>query len=331
MLRALRRLALGLAVTVSCLLLVAALLLQWRPSIEGWPRWPVEAGQGPVSVTYLGTSTLLISDGRTRLLTDGYFTRVSRLATLTRPLAPDPERIRAVLSRHRIDSLDAVLVLHTHFDHVLDSPWVAERTGADLVGSESSANVGRGAGLAESRLRVVTPGEPLHYGDFEVIFLPSEHVPQSPWLDRLTGMNETIDQPLAAPAPVDAWKEGESWVVLIRHPSVSLVIQGSAGFVEEQLQGYQADVAFLSSVGLSRQRSGYVADYVRHTVTATGASRVVPIHWDDFFVPWRGERTPALPWLMENMEASFAALRAESEAAGAQFLVVRPGQTLSLP
>ena len=49
--------------------------------------------------------------------------------------------------------------MHTHFDHVLDSALVADRTGARLVGGESAANVGRGYGLAEDRLVVAEPGD----------------------------------------------------------------------------------------------------------------------------------------------------------------------------
>jgi L-ascorbate metabolism protein UlaG (beta-lactamase superfamily) len=48
--------------------------------------------------------------------------------------------------------------VHTHFDHALDAAVVADRTGAVLVGGESTANIGRGHGLAEDRIRVVTPG-----------------------------------------------------------------------------------------------------------------------------------------------------------------------------
>ncbi len=202
------------------------------------------------------------------------------------------------------------------------------RTGADLVGSESTANVGRGAGMAESGIRVVVPGEPIRYGEFEVIFLLSDHVPQAAWLDRLTGMNESISAPLSPPAPVSAWKEGESYAVVIRHPRANILIQGSAGFVNGQLDGYQADLAFVSSVGLSRQRDGYVADYVRNTVIASGATKVVPIHWDDFFLPWQAQGTPALPRIMEDLDQSFRLLSDQVLAAGAEFLVLPPGQTI---
>lgn len=318
-----------LAVPLFLFLLLAG-LMNWRPSLADWPIWSasVVAEESGLSVTWLGTSTLLVSDGTTHLITDAYFTRASKLTTLARPLAPDHNRIETMLQRYGIASLDAVLVVHSHFDHVMDSPWVALRTGAELVGSESTANVGRGAGIAESAIRVVVPGEPIRYGDFEVTFLLSDHVPQSRWIDRLTGIDEVISEPLSPPAPVDAWKEGESWALIIAHPAGSILVQGSAGFVEGQLEGYQADLAFVSSVGLSRQRKGYVADYVRNTVAATGARQVAPIHWDDFFAPWQAERTPALPRLMEDLDASFALLKAEAEAAGADFLVIRPGQTI---
>jgi L-ascorbate metabolism protein UlaG (beta-lactamase superfamily) len=312
------------------LFLLLALLMSWRPSLSSWPQWPETDLEVPntLSVTWLGTSTLLVSDGETHLLTDGYFTRVSKLTTLTRPLAPDQDRIAAMLARYQIHKLDAVLVVHSHFDHVMDSPWVAMQTGAALVGSDSTANVGRGAGMDESSIRVAVPGEAIRFGEFEVTFLLSDHVPQAPWIDRLTGIGEQITEPLSPPARVDAWKEGESWALILVHPAGRMLIQGSAGFVEGQLEGYQVDLALVSSVGLSRQQSGYAADYVRNTIAVTGARQVVPIHWDDFFLPWRAQQTPALPRVMEDLDASFALLKAEAEIAGASFVVVRPGQTI---
>ena len=54
--------------------------------------------------------------------------------------------------------LDAVICVHTHFDHALDSALVAERTGAKLVGGTSTANVGRGHDLPDDQIVIVTPG-----------------------------------------------------------------------------------------------------------------------------------------------------------------------------
>lgn len=278
-------------------------------------------------IQWLGTSSLLISDGRTHLLTDAYFSRIGKVAAVTRPMAPNAARIDQALAAAGIDHLDAIPVLHSHFDHVLDSPWVAMRTGADLLGSESTLNVGRGAGMAAEHLRLAEPGKAMRYGEFEIIFLLSEHVPQAAWVDRLTGMNETIDEPLTPPAPIDAWKEAESYALIIRHPFGTVLIQGSAGFVDGQLDGYQADIAFVSSVGLSRQPDGYVRDYVDNTVGATAAGMVVPIHWDDFFVEL-DTYTPALPTVMEDLHASFALLNEQLARYGTRLSVMRPMETI---
>ena len=47
-----------------------------------------------------------------------------------------------------VDRLEAVLPVHTHFDHAMDSAVVAARTGARLVGGASAAQVGVGGGIA---------------------------------------------------------------------------------------------------------------------------------------------------------------------------------------
>lgn len=324
----LRWLKWGLAAT-GLIVGMVALLFQLRPSTAQWPHFPVASApaDASLSVSWLGTSTLLISDGKTHLLTDGYFSRVSKTALLGK-LSPNPTRINNALTLAQIKTLEAVLVVHSHFDHVLDAPWVALKTNADLVGSESTVNVGRGAGMPEEKLIVATAGEPIHYGKFEVVFLHSAHVPQSPAIDALTGMGETIDTPLTPPAPAQAWKEGGSYALLFKHPQGDILVQGSAGFVEGQLDGYHADIAFVSSVGLSRQPRGYTDDYVRNTIAATGARVVVPIHWDDFFTPLEPGATKPLPRLMEDLNGSFAQLDAAAKKYGATMYRLEPTQTL---
>lgn len=308
-----------------------AFLLGVRPALTPWlvhrldPQPPAA-----VQIRWLGTSTLLITDGSTHLLTDGYFSRVP-LTALLLPLAPDEARIRDGLARAGIAQLDAVFVLHSHFDHGLDAPRVAALTGADLVGSASTANLGRGDHLPEQQIRIARDGARFEYGALTVTFVEADHVPQPGVVNAFTGIDRTIDRPVRPPAPAWEWKEGGSWALLVEHPQATVLIAGSAGFRADMLAGKRADVALLSTAGLGRQGEGYAADYLRHTVGATGASLVVPIHWDDFFRPLAGADTPPLPRVLEDMDASFELLRAGAERHGARFALLLPDDVLQLP
>jgi L-ascorbate metabolism protein UlaG (beta-lactamase superfamily) len=130
----------------------------------------------PLTAAFLGAATLLIEDGETHLLTDGFFTRPALLRVLLGKIKPRSETIAAGLSRAGITRLDAVLVGHSHYDHAMDSPEVARRTGAVVVGSQSTANIARGWGLPESQIRV-QPGQALLLGAFRVTFIPSPRLP----------------------------------------------------------------------------------------------------------------------------------------------------------
>lgn len=318
------------AALLAVLLVAVTIGLKTRPHLHNWRDQvisPTEPVEDALAITWLGTSTVMISDGTTTLMSDGFFSRPSLLALASGPISPDTRRIDAALSRHGITTLDAILVAHSHYDHAMDSPLVAQRTGALLMGSESTANVGRGAGLPEARLRVVTPGQVETVGDFRITFLTSNHVPQGRLIDLATGMNETIDTPLTPPAWVNAWKEGESWSMIIAHPRGTVLLQGSAGFVPGQLDGYRADVALVSSVGLYRQSPGFQEDYYHNTVEAVDADVVIPIHWDDFFTELAGADTPALPWLVEHLAGSFHALQDPAEAQGRDFRLLLPETT----
>lgn len=142
------------------------------------------APDAPLWATWLGVSTLLIDDGSSTLLTDGYFSRPGLARVQFGKGGPVPARVDGCLARAGVQGLAAVIAVHTHIDHVLDSALVAERTGAVLVGGESAANVGRGHGLAEDRLVVAAPGQPITLGSYEVTLVESEHCPPDRFRDR---------------------------------------------------------------------------------------------------------------------------------------------------
>ncbi|MEU4623945.1 MBL fold metallo-hydrolase [Actinoplanes sp. NPDC023801] len=271
-------------------------------------RFDVPAADTAFGVTFLGVSGLLFSDGTDAIMTDGFFSRPSMARVALRRIAPDGRRIDAALARLGLRpghgtgaGLRAVAAVHTHFDHVMDSPAVAARTGAVLAGGESAANVARGAGLAEDRIRVVSPGETLRYGSFTLTFALSEHCPP----DRFPG---AITTPLVPPARAGAYRCGESWSIVAGHASGrTALIQGSAGFVPGGLDGHRADVAYLGIGGLGVHDERYLRDYWEHTVRAVRARRVVLIHWDDFFRPL-DRPLRALPYAGDDLDASMRVL-----------------------
>lgn len=260
------------------------------------------AGPGGLSVTWMGVATLLIDDGSSALMTDGYFSRPGLAKIAVGKVAPSPARVDGCLARAKVSRLAAVIPVHTHIDHVLDSALVADRTGAQLIGGQSAANVGRGYGLPENRIVVAVDGQPIRLGDYEITLVESHHCPP----DRYPG---AIDEPLITPVKASAYRCGESWSTLVGHRPTGrrLLIQGSAGFVRGALAGHRADAVYLSVGQLGLQPRSYLVDYWAETVRAVGARRVILIHWDDFFRPLT-KPLRALPYAGDDLDVSIRIL-----------------------
>lgn len=283
-----------------------------RPDITRYAdRFDVPAaGPGGLSVTWLGVASLLIDDGSSALLTDGYFSRPGLARVVAGKVSPSPPRVDGCLARAKVSRLAAVIPVHTHFDHALDSALVADRTGALLVGGESAANVGRGYGLPEDRIVVAADGEPIRLGAFDVTLVKSHHCPP----DRFPGV---IEEPLIPPARASAYRCGESWSPLVRHRPTGrrLLICGSAGFVAGALAGQRAEAAYLSVGQLGLRPRSYLDEYWDQTVRTVGARRVILIHWDDFFRPL-SKPLRALPYAGDDLDASIRVLDELAERDG---------------
>jgi L-ascorbate metabolism protein UlaG (beta-lactamase superfamily) len=263
---------------------------------------PAADAGSPVSVTFLGVSTLLIDGGDGAVLTDGYFSRPGLLQVGTRPLVSSPARVAGCLERAGIDQVAAVACVHSHFDHALDAPTVARRTGADLVGGRSTVRIGLGHGLPAGRIRQVADGDEVDLGGFRATFVASRHCPP----DRFPG---EIRRPVRSAARASAYRCGEAWSILLRHRRTDrgLLVQGSAGFVPGALAGQRADVAYLGVGQLGLRPVPEIEQYWAETVRTIGARRVVLIHWDDFFRPL-DRPLVALPYAGDDLDVTLRVL-----------------------
>jgi L-ascorbate metabolism protein UlaG (beta-lactamase superfamily) len=290
------------------LLFLAAAGLAWivnrHPSLVpyevlGWKQ--AAAPTSALKVSFLGVATVLLDDGETAIMTDGFFSRPGKLQTFVGKVQPDLQAITRGLERAGVRKLAAVIPVHSHYDHVMDAPEVARRTGALLVGSESTANVGRGWGLAPAQIVVARMNEPMRFGRFTVTLLPSRHAPTG-----FTG--GMIDKPLVPPVRAVEYKEGQSYAILVQHEGKSLLINGSAGFVPGALANVRADVVMLGIGTLGMRDAAYRDEYWRQVVAAVKARRVIPIHWDDFWISSEGPMQP-MPVPLDKFDESMAFLR----------------------
>lgn len=280
-----------------------------RPSMSPWAdlREPAaDDAPGRLRAVFLGVSTILLTDGETAVLTDGFFSRPSKLDLAFKRLAPNRARVEAALARFGISRLDAVFVVHSHFDHALDAPMVAELTGARLIGSGSTYNIAAGQGMDGGRFDQANLGEPMRFGSLTLTALSAEHSPG----DIAPGV---IGRPLRAGRAGD-FKTGDCYSLHVAHPDGELLIHASANWLPGALDGHQADTVYLGVGTLGKQDRGFRSDYWHHVVERTGARRVVPIHWDDFTISLKQPPRP-LPRVVDDLGSTldFLSRRAEDE------------------
>lgn len=281
-----------IALVLGCLAVFGGLLLwrmwQIRGSLEdtGWQVAQVASQPGEaVTATWLGVSTVLFDDGETQILVDGFFTRLGLLdGILLRRVTSDIATINYALAQFRMNRLAAIVPAHSHFDHVMDVGHLANRTSAVVLGSESTANVVRGADVPVAQYQILGDGEIRQFGDFTIKLIASRHVPIASVTDE--AFAGIIEFPLRQPARISQYRTGVAWSVLLSHPRGTTLLGASAGFIPGKLRDESADVAMLSIAGLADMGADYTRDFWSESVGATGAQRVIVLHHDDYTAPF---------------------------------------------
>ena len=274
----------GIAATIAFTALVLTMLWRDRGSLGDIELLPAPSAHdldSPITLTWFGVTTMLFDDGETQILIDGFISRPTLWQILTqRPVDNDVATINYFLNEYRIRRLAAIIPVHSHFDHAMDIGAIGNRSSASILGSESTAQIARGAGVPEDQIVVVEDRAEYTFGQFTVTFIESNHAPVG--LRGSIPLAGTIDDPLTTPAPINAWREGASYSIIVSHPSGTTLVQGSGGFRQAALDDVEVDVVMLSTAMIEGLGHDYVEQYWLATVTSTGATTVIPIHFDDF-------------------------------------------------
>lgn len=303
-------------------------LVQYRQELGDYQKYLASAGiktdqSSEIRVTFLGTTSLLFSDGETSWMTDGFFSRPGILKVLFGQISPDRAIVERTLKQAGVHQLAAVIPLHSHYDHALDSPLVAELTKARLIGSLSTAQIGAGFGLPQEQIQIVKKnGEQIVLGKFKITFLNSQHSPKAYYPGEIT-------EAVTVPVKAEAFKMGDCYNLLVEHEGQKFLISGSAGFEPGALQGRQADVVFLSIGMLGKQPGSFREQYWKEVVQTVRAKRVVLLHWDDFFRPLSENLVPA-PWWFDNFDQSMDDVIKRSEADRIEILIPRAFEKLAI-
>ncbi|PJZ84687.1 MBL fold metallo-hydrolase [Leptospira harrisiae] len=288
--------------------------------------------KGKVRATFLGTSSILLDDGETQILTDGFFSRPSIWKTAFSKIESEPKTVLSVIERAKIKRLKAIFVCHSHYDHVMDAPFVAKQTKAILYGSSSTLNVGTGAGLTIDQMQKFEPGKPISIGKFKITVLESKHTPAFHILGKTNATDPNhpnIDSPLVQPVKVMDFIEGGTFDFFIQHGKNKILIKSSTNFVEGALDKLNADVLFLGIAQISLQPISFQDEYYKQTVQTLKPKLLIPIHWDNFFKPLSEPLEPNLQ-LGDDFDANMKSILKRSEGQKIEIKLLQGFESIDL-
>jgi L-ascorbate metabolism protein UlaG (beta-lactamase superfamily) len=227
-----------------------------------------------VRVTYLGVNGFQLETGTHALLVDPYFTRVGLLASaLNERIESNRKRVSEGL-RHVRQNVDAILVTHAHFDHLLDTPEIMRRTHAQLIAGPTAVRLVTSSGISPNNCATVKSGSERQVGPWTIRVFAAQH-------DRLFGKvpfngRSTSSKPVKAAD----WTVGEPLAFVIEAAGKRIYIDsGGVPGAPPDPRIQNVDLAILGvALPDSRRRFAEAVEQLKPRF-------IFPSHQDDMFAP----------------------------------------------
>ena len=257
-------------------------------------RTNAEDAPGTLRLKYLGAAGWELQAGGLVVLIDPYISRIKydgegrpgdsrKDFALTDAPESDTQLIDKIITK-----ADFILVHHTHVDHAMDVPYIARKTGAKVIGTETTKNLLRAAGIPKEQLYAVQGGEDYQFDRFSIRVIPSIH---SALGEKHYFSSQRHSADFKGPLRLEHFIEGGSLMFLVRINGTAVLTMGSMNFIENELREVRPDI-LLAGAGSSRTE---IYKYTERLLKVTGLPRIVfPTHWDDFVVPYENTEAQAL-------------------------------------
>lgn len=266
----------------------------------------------PLDIQYLGSGGFLIARGADAIATGPFFSNPSVWRTGLAPLSSDADLVAKFMPTGT--QLDAILVGHGHYDHLMDVPNVVARLRAVALADEvspknSTIYASRSAihSVASIRPPLATqslrdfgwkPGSPMRWIQIpgtriHLLAIESEHAPHFLGMTFMGGRYSEDQESL--PRRNGDWLEGQTYSFLIElrdergHPEFRIHFQDSASSAGVGMPPAELDsdsriapyTILLPTVASWSQVEGYpeaLLDRLNPDYAILG-------HWEDFFRP----------------------------------------------
>jgi L-ascorbate metabolism protein UlaG (beta-lactamase superfamily) len=234
------------------------------------PTW-TQPQDGGLTLRFLGVSGYEVSDGVTTILLDPTPTRPPPGALLTGPVDADE-----ALGAQWCPKADAILVNHAHYDHALDVPAIAKRTGALVVGTQSAVNLALARGVPAAQTRVVELGDRFTVGTFTIDVRASRHTDIAGIREPMGG----IISPDAGPLWFWEYVMDGTRAYRLEAGGASVWFHPTSTFERGEVGTPPADTLI---VGVTGEKQ--TAEKVKGLLAEARPRRVLPTHYDNFFQP----------------------------------------------
>ncbi|WP_181319943.1 MBL fold metallo-hydrolase [Saccharothrix carnea] len=241
----------------------------------GLPGVAFASGRSGVSLRWLGVAGWELLFGGRRVLIDPYLSRLPVFDEEGGFIADYPLTVRKdLVDRHLGERPELVLATHGHYDHLLEIPYVVEKHGSRVIGTETHRHLLTAQEVPGDNVIVASGGEHLDFHGFTVQVFRSLHSQFGTYGYFAPG---SLTAPPSRPRTISDLVEGGSLAYLVTVNGFSvLFLSGTANYVEREIVGLRPDVLVLGMSGHAN-----VFDYTARALRATRPKLLIPSHHDD--------------------------------------------------
>ena len=211
---------------------------------------------------WLGNAGFEFKLGKTILMVDPFLTRPSQTQLFFGRTAVDVQAVNEFVTK-----CDHILASHAHFDHFMDVPEIAVRTGAKVHGSANTCELARRLGVPENQTHPIGADDEFEINDIKVKVIPALH----PWIPGYTPGQ--LKKELKPPLRLRDYCMDSCLSFLISFQGRRILVWSSIGTENAET----ADVLICRAVSGER--------WYARLMESVQPDLAIPSHWDDMFRP----------------------------------------------